>query len=83
MADVTIEKNDTLIIFDNVEDEEIIKSIKLFGFDRNDYHVIAITSRRENLVKFSSEELQYKFMTEMDFEEYLWARDEKRISRSY
>ena len=75
LADVPIEKNDTLIIFDNVEDEEIIKSIKLFGFDRNDYHVIAITSRRENLVKFSSEELQYKFMTEMDFEEYLWARD--------
>ena len=80
LADVPIEKNDTLIIFDNVEDEEIIKSIKLFGFDRNDYHVIAITSRRENLVKFISEELQYKFMTEMDFEEYLWARDEKELA---
>ncbi len=41
---------------------------------------MAITSRRENLVKFSSEELQYKFMTEMDFEEYLWARDEKELA---
>ncbi len=80
MAEVEIEKNDTLIVFDNVEDEKIIKGIKLFGYDRNDYHVIAITSRRENLVKFKGEELQYKFMTEMDFEEYLWARGEKEVA---
>ena len=66
-SDVSIEKNETLIVFDNIEDEEIIKGVKLFGFDRNDYHVMAITSRRENLLKFSGEELQYKFMTEMDF----------------
>ena len=41
---------------------------------------MAITSRRENLLKFSGEELQYKFMTEMDFEEYLWARGEKELA---
>ena len=81
-SDVSIEKNETLIVFDNIEDEEIIKGVKLFGFDRNDYHVMAITSRRENLLKFSGEELQYKFMTEMDFEEYLWARRE-RVSGPY
>lgn len=79
-SDVSIEKNETLIVFDNIEDEEIIKGVKLFGFDRNDYHVMSITSRRENLLKFSGEELQYKFMTEMDFEEYLWARDEKELA---
>ena len=79
-SDVSIEKNETLIVFDNIEDEEIIKGVKLFGFDRNDYHVMAITSRRENLLKFSGEELQYKFMTEMDFEEYLWARGEKELA---
>lgn len=79
-SDVSIEKNETLIVFDNIEDEEIIKGAKLFGFDRNDYHVMAITSRRENLLKFSGEELQYKFMTEMDFEEYLWARGEKELA---
>ncbi len=79
-SDVSIDKNETLIVFDNIEDEEIIKGVKLFGFDRNDYHVMAITSRRENLLKFSGEELQYKFMTEMDFEEYLWARGEKELA---
>ena len=52
-SDVSIEKNETLIVFDNIEDEEIIKGVKLFGFDRNDYHVMAITSIRENLLKIA------------------------------
>lgn len=80
MIDVPVLKNETLLVFDNVDDEELMKGIKLFGFDRNDYHVIAITSRRENLTRFKGEELQYKIMTEMDFEEYLWARGEKEIA---
>ena len=80
ILEVPIVKNDTLIIFDNVTDEEIIKGIKLFGYDKNDYHVIAITSSRDSLLKFRGEEFQYKIMTEMDYEEFLWAIDEKETA---
>ena len=80
ISEVPIVKNDTLIIFDNVTDEEIIKGIKLFGYDKNDYHVIAITSSRDSLLKFRGEEFQYKIMTEMDYEEFLWAIGEKETA---
>ena len=80
ISEVPIVKNDTLIIFDNVTDEEVIKGIKLFGYDKNDYHVIAITSSRDSLLKFRGEEFQYKIMTEMDYEEFLWAIDEKEVA---
>lgn len=80
ISEVPIVKNDTLLIFDNVTDEEIIKGIKLFGYDKNDYHVIAITSSRDSLLKFRGEEFQYKIMTEMDYEEFLWAIGEKEIA---
>ncbi|HIS37912.1 MAG TPA: ATP-binding protein [Candidatus Onthousia faecavium] len=80
IAEVPIIKDDTLIIFDNILDEDIIKGIKLFGYDKNDYHVIAITSSRESLLKFRGEEFQYKIMNEMDYEEFLWALNEQEIS---
>ena len=80
ISEVPIVKNDTLLIFDNVTDEDIIKGIKLFGFDKNDYHVIAITSSRDSLLKFRGEEFQYKIMTEMDYEEFLWAIGEKEVA---
>ena len=80
ISEVPIIKNDTLLIFDNVTDEEIIKGIKLFGYDKNDYHVIAITSSRDSLLKFRGEEFQYKIMTEMDYEEFLWAIGEKETA---
>ena len=80
ICEVPVVKNDTLLIFDNVTDEDIIKGIKLFGFDKNDYHVIAITSSRDSLLKFRGEEFQYKIMTEMDYEEFLWAIGEKEVS---
>lgn len=75
----TIFKTDTLIILDNVNDVNIVKAIKLFGSEKNDYHIIMITSRRENLSLFKGEELQYKGMYGMDFEEYLWAMDQKQL----
>ena len=80
ISEVPVVKNETLLIFDNVTDEEIIKGIKLFGYDKNDYHVIAITSSRDSLLKFRGEEFQYKIMTEMDYEEFLWAIDEKEVA---
>ena len=76
----TILKEDSLIILDNVNDLEIVKGLKLFGSERSKYHIIAITSRRENLAEFKGEELQFKGMTEMDFEEYLWAHEERSLA---
>ena len=76
----TILKEDTLIILDNVSDNEIVKGLKLFGSEKSKYHFIAIISRREKLNEFKGEELQFKGMSEMDFEEYLWARDEKSLA---
>ena len=76
----TILKEDTLIILDNLSSLEIVKGIKLFGSEHSKYHIIAITSRKDKLSEFKGEELQFKGMNEMDFEEYLWARDEKTLS---
>lgn len=76
----TILPNDTLIVFDNLNSIDIVKGIKLFGGGNNPYHIIAITSRRENLNEFKGVELQFKSMYEMDFEEFLWARGEKQLA---
>ena len=38
----TILKEDTLIILDNVNDNDIIKGLKVFGSEHSKYHVIAI-----------------------------------------
>lgn len=76
----TILQEDTLIVFDNVNDNEIVKGVKLFGSNMSKYHIIMITSRRENLAVFKGEELQYKAMNELDFEEYLWFKGEKQLS---
>ena len=76
----TILKEDTLIILDNVLNIEIIKGLKLFGSEHSKYHIIAITSKKEKIKEFKGEELQFKSMNSMDFEEYLWAREEKSLS---
>lgn len=69
----TIFKDDTLIILDNVNDDEIVKGIKKFGKEVTPYHILFITSLKENLLRFKGEELQYRYMFPMDFEEYLRA----------
>ena len=76
----TILPGDTLIIFDNVDSVVIVKGLKLFGSEHSKYHIIAITSRRENLNVFKGEELQFKSMNAMDFEEFLWSHNEKALS---
>ena len=50
-------KDDTLIILDNVNDNDIVNGIKKFGKNENDYHIILITSLKENILKFKGEEL--------------------------
>ena len=76
----TILKEDTLIILDNVVELDIIKGLKVFGSEHSKYHIIAITSKKEKLSEFKGEELQFKAMTAMDFEEYLWDKDEKSLA---
>ena len=76
----TILKEDTLIVIDNVNDIDIIKGLKAFGSEHSKYHIIAIITTKDKLNEFKGEELQFKAMFEMDFEEYLWAKDETSLS---
>ena len=76
----TILPEDTLIILDNLTSNVIVKGMKLFGSESSKYHIIGITSNREKLTEFKGEELQFKAMNEMDFEEFLWAKDEKSLA---
>lgn len=73
LANETILEEDTLIVIDNVTQVEIVNGIKTFGKFNNSYHIILITSLRQNLSKFKGEELQFKMMAPLDFEEYLMA----------
>ena len=75
----TIFEEDTLIIFDNVNDPYMVKAIKLFGGDNNLYHIIMITSKKENLNKFKGEELYFKAMYPLDFEEFLVNADKRQL----
>ncbi len=75
----TIMKEDTLIVLDNVNDPYVVKAIKLFGVEGNLYNIIMITSRKENLNKFKGEELYFKAMYPMDFEEFLANTDKKQL----
>ena len=43
-----IVKNDTLVVIDNVNDVDIVNTIKTLGKFKNDYHVILITSLKDN-----------------------------------
>lgn len=81
MSGETIIPNDTLVVFDNINDINIIKGLKLFGNSNNSYHIIGITSRREKLNEFKGMELQFKAMYGMDFEEYLIARGENELAK--
>ena len=74
-----IMKNDTLLVIDNVNSLDIVKGIKLFSSENPNYHIIMITSLKANLTRFKGEELQFKQMYPMDFEEYLMATDNKQL----
>ena len=71
--------NDTLIIFDNVNDVDIVNGLRVFGKFDNGYHIIMITSLKENLNKFKGEEFHYKAMYPLDFEEYLIASGNNQL----
>lgn len=70
----------TLIVIDNLTSTVIAKTLRLFGSEHSKYHIIAITSNRSKLTEFKDENLQFKSMGQMDFEEYLWAYNEKEMA---
>ena len=76
----TILKEDTLIVIDNVNDLDIIKGLKIFGSEHSKYHIITIITTKDKLSEFKGEELQFKAMYSLDFEEYLWAKDETSLA---
>ncbi len=79
LADETILEDDTLIILDNLTDINIINGLKLFGSSQSKYNIIAITSK-SLLNKFKAEELQFRGMFPMSFEEYLIAHNERTMA---
>ena len=69
----SILKGDTLIVIDDVNDLDVVKMVKLFGKSDNEYHIIMVTNIKDNVTKFKGDELQLKYMYQVDFEEYLKA----------
>lgn len=75
----SIVKGKSLVVFDNVNDVDIVNAIKTFGKFKNDYHIVLITSSRDNLSKFKGVELQFKSLFPMDFEEYLMSLGKQEL----
>lgn len=75
----SIFKGDTLIVFDNCNDEKMIKSLKIFGNDNSPYDVVIIGSNRIAITKTRMEEYYYRSMSTMDFFEYLSNSDKVQL----
>ena len=74
-----ITKNETLLIMDNVNSEEIVNYFRSFGKFKTDYHIILISSSKNNINKFKGIEFQFKSMFPMDFEEFLKAFEKDEL----
>ena len=79
MCGESIFKEDTLIVFDNVNDEKDMKILRIFGSNNNEYHVIIISSNRNAINKCRIEEYYYRGMYQMDFFEYLTNTDKIQL----
>ena len=75
----TIFKNETLIVFDNCNDINIINELKIFNSDKRENDVIIITSQRDSLSKLKGENFYFRQLMAMDFEEYLLNSDKKQL----
>ena len=71
--------DDTLIVFDNCNDEKMIKALKIFGHENSPYQVIIIGSNRIAITKTRIEEYYYRSMSTMDFFEYLSNSDKVQL----
>ncbi len=75
----TIFKEDTLIVFDNVNNEEMMKVLKIFSHENSPYQVIIISSNKLEINKLRIEEFYYRGMSNMDFFEYLMNTDKVQL----
>ena len=79
LAGESIFKDDTLVVFDNCNNEEEIKALKIFGANNNEYQVVIIGSNRLAINKVRVEEYYYRPMYTMDFFEYLLNTDKAQL----
>ena len=70
---------DTLIVFDNCNEEKMIKGLKIFGHENSPYHVVIIGSNRIAITKNRVEEYYYRSMSTMDFFEFLSNSDKVQL----
>lgn len=75
----TIFNDDTLIVFDNVNDEKFMKVLKIFGNNNSPYQVIIISNNKMEINKLRIEEFYYRGMMNMDFFEYLSNSDKIQL----
>ena len=75
----TIFKDDTLIIFDNVNTLDMMNLLKIFGRSNSPYQVIMISSNKVEINKLRIEEFYYRGMSNMDFFEYLSNTDRVQL----
>ena len=75
----SIFKDDTLIVFDNVNNEQNMKALKIFGSANNEYNVVIISHNRIAINKCRIEEFYYRSMNTMDFFEYLSNTDKVQL----
>ena len=79
MCGESIFSDDTLIVFDNCNEEKMIKALKIFGQDNCPYQVVIIGSNRIAITKTRIEEFYYRSMSTMDFFEYLSNSDKVQL----
>ena len=79
MCGESIFPDDTLIVFDNCNDEKMIKALKIFGHENSPYQVVIVGSNRIAITKTRVEEFYYRSMSTMDFFEYLSNSDKVQL----
>ena len=79
MCGESIFPDDTLIVFDNCNEEKMIKALKIFGHENSPYHVVIVGSNRIAITKTRIEEFYYRSMSTMDFFEYLANSDKVQL----
>ena len=79
MCGESIFPDDTLIVFDNCNEDKMIKGLKIFGHENSPYHVVIIGSNRIAITKNRVEEYYYRSMSTMDFFEYLSNTDKIQL----
>ena len=79
MCGESIFPDDTLIVFDNCNEDRMIKGLKIFGHENSPYQVVIIGSDRIAITKNRIEEYYYRSMSNMDFFEFLSNTDKVQL----